>query len=52
LTAIWFGGKALEDQIRAVLDWIDQYQWWVVGILFGISFFQASRRRSPGAPQV
>lgn len=51
LTAVWFGGKALEDQIRSVLDWIDQYQWWVVGILFGISFFQASRRRSPGAPE-
>ena len=51
LTAVWLGGKALEDQIRSVLDWIDQYQWWVVGILFGISFFQASRRRSPGAPE-
>ena len=51
LTALWFGGKAFEDQIRAALDWIDQYQWWVVGILFGISFFQASRRKSPGAPQ-
>jgi membrane protein DedA with SNARE-associated domain len=51
LVVLWYGGKAFEDQIRAVLDWIDQYQWWVVGILFGISFFQASRRRSPGAPQ-
>lgn len=50
LIVLWYGGKAFEDQIRAVLDWIDQYQWWVVGILFGISFFQASRRRSPGAP--
>lgn len=51
LTAVWFGGKALEDQIRTVLDWIDPYKWWIVGILFGISFFQASRRRSPGAPE-
>lgn len=51
LTAVWFGGKALDDQIRAVLDWIDPYKWWIVGILFGISFFQASRRRSPGAPE-
>lgn len=51
LTAVWFGGKALEDQIRSALDWIDQYQWWIVGILFGISFFQTSRRRSPGAPE-
>ena len=51
LTAVWFGGKALEDQIRSVLDWIDQYQWWIVGILFAVSFFQASRRKSPGAPE-
>lgn len=51
LVVLWYGGKAFEDEIRAALDWIDQYQWWVVGILFGISFFQASRRKSPGAPQ-
>lgn len=51
LTALWYGGKALESEIRATLDWIDQYQWWVVGALFGLSFFQASRRKSPGAPQ-
>ena len=51
LTVVWFGGKALEDQIRSVLDWIDQYQWWIVGLLFAVSFFQASRRKSPGAPE-
>lgn len=51
LIALWYGGKAFEDQIRAALDWIDQYQWWVVGILFAISFFQTSRRKSPGAPE-
>lgn len=50
LVALWYGGKALEDEIRAVLDWIDQYQWWVVGALFGLSFFQSARRKSPGAP--
>ncbi len=52
LTVLWFGGKAFEDQIRSALSWIDKYQWWVVGILFGVSFFQASRKRSPGAPEV
>lgn len=51
LTVLWYGGKALESEIRATLGWIDQYQWWVVGALFGLSFFQASRRKSPGAPQ-
>jgi len=51
LIVLWYGGKAFEEEIRSILDWIDQYQWWVVGGLFGISFFQASRRKSPGAPE-
>lgn len=51
LIVLWYGGKAFEDQIRAALDWIDQYQWWIVGILFAITFFQTSRRKSPGAPE-
>jgi membrane protein DedA with SNARE-associated domain len=50
LVVLWFGGKAFEDQIRSALDWINQYQWWVVGLLFGISFLQSSRRRTPKAP--
>lgn len=51
LVVLWYGGQAFEDEIRAALDWIDQYQWWVVGALFALSFFQASRRKSPGTPQ-
>lgn len=51
LVVLWHGGQAFEDEIRAALDWIDQYQWWVVGALFALSFFQASRRKSPGAPE-
>ncbi len=50
LLVMWFGGKLFEDQIRAALDWLDAYQWWLVGGLFAITFFQASRRKSPGAP--
>ena len=50
LVVMWFGGKLFEDQIRAALDWLDAYQWWLVGGLFAITFFQASRRKSPGAP--
>ena len=50
LIVMWFGGKLFEDQIRAALDWLDAYQWWLVGGLFVITFFQASRRKSPGAP--
>ncbi len=51
LIILWYGGKAFEDQIRAALKYIDKYQWWVVGALFAISFFQTARRQSPGAPQ-
>ena len=51
LIVLWYGGKAFEAQIRAALDWIDNYQWWIVGILFAITFFQTSRRKSPGAPE-
>jgi membrane protein DedA with SNARE-associated domain len=50
LIVMWFGGKLFEDQIRAALDWLYAYQWWLVGGLFAITFFQASRRKSPGAP--
>lgn len=52
LTILWYGGKAFEDQIRSVMSFIDDYQWWVVGILFGITFFQTARRKSPGAPEL
>jgi len=47
LTVLWFGGKQVEDQIQGVVGWINRYQWWVVGALFGVSIFQTARRRSP-----
>lgn len=50
LVVLWFGGKAVESEIEAVVDWINDYQWWIVGGLFGLSFLQSSRRRSPGPP--
>lgn len=51
LNVLWIGGHIFEDQIRWVLSHIERYQWWIVGLLFGISFLQTSTRRSPGAPQ-
>ena len=51
LIVLWYGGKAFESQIRSALDWIDQYQWWVVGGLFALTFLQTARRKSPGAPE-
>ncbi len=52
LIIMWFGGKAFESQIRTSLTYIDKYQWWVVGSLFGITLFQTARRKSPGAPEL
>jgi uncharacterized membrane protein YdjX (TVP38/TMEM64 family) len=51
LAVMWYGGKAFEEEIRSFLGWIDKYQWWVVGALFAVTAFQASRRKSPGAPE-
>lgn len=50
LVVLWNAGKAVEDEIESVVDWINQYQWWIVGGLFALSFLQSARRRSPGPP--
>jgi membrane protein DedA with SNARE-associated domain len=47
LAVLWAGGKIFEDQIRQFLDWIERYQWWVVGGLFALSFLQSARRGRP-----
>jgi membrane protein DedA with SNARE-associated domain len=50
LVVLWFGGKAVESEIESAVNWINNYQWWIVGGLFGVSFLQSSRRSSPGPP--
>jgi membrane protein DedA with SNARE-associated domain len=50
LIVMWVGGKIFEDQIRSALDFIDDYQWWVVGGLFAITLYQTSRRKPVPAP--
>ncbi len=48
LIVLWIGGNIFEDQIRAFLDAINRYQWWIVIGLFAISFLQSgfsARRR-------
>lgn len=52
LAALWAGGQAFEDQIRGFLDWIEDYQWWIVGALFALSFLQSFRRARRDIPQV
>jgi len=50
LAVLWAGGKIFEDQIRSFLDFIDDYQWWIVGGLFAISFLQSARKMRANPP--
>lgn len=52
LVVMWFGGKAFEDQIRSFLEWIEDYQWYVVGGLFLISFLQSARHARRDIPEI
>lgn len=52
LAVLWAGGQALDDEIRSFLDWIEDYQWWVVGGLFAVSFLQSSRQARRSIPDV
>lgn len=52
LAVLRAAGNALEDQIKSFLDWIERYQWWVVGALFAVSFLQSSRQARRSIPDV
>lgn len=52
LTVLWAGGKAFEDQIRSFLSWIENYQWYVVGGLFALSFVQSARHARRDLPEI
>ncbi len=50
LTILWIGGRIFEDQVRSFLNWIEDYQWWVVAGLFALSALQV-RKRNPIPPE-
>lgn len=52
LAVLWAGGRIFEDQIRSFLSWIEDYQWWVVGGLFALSFLQSGRQARRSIPDV
>ncbi len=41
-------GEALEDELFAVLGFIQRYQWWLIGLSFVIVSLQSRRRRQSG----
>lgn len=52
LVVLWQGGRIFEDQIRSFLDAIEQYQWWIVGGLFALTFLQSAKRVKRDIPEV
>jgi membrane protein DedA with SNARE-associated domain len=52
LIVLWAGGKIFEDQIKAFLDFIERYQWWVVIGLFVLTFVQSAGRVRKSVPEV
>ena len=43
-------GRMFESEIRSFLDFIDEYQWWLVIGLFALSLLQGQFRRGPNRP--
>jgi uncharacterized membrane protein YdjX (TVP38/TMEM64 family) len=50
LVVLRIGGDIFKDQVRSLLDWIDGYQWWIVGGLFAISVLQSTRTANRNPP--
>lgn len=52
LAVLWWGGQVFEDQIRSFLAWIEDYQWYIVGGLFALSFLQSFNKVRTSLPEV
>ena len=46
LAWVWIAAKIFEDQLTTILDWIERYQWWLVGAFMAITFLQSWRKAS------
>ncbi len=52
LAFFWFLGKALQDPLEVVLDWLNRYQWWIAGAFLAITLAQSFRRASIAAKEL
>lgn len=52
LVVLWWGADLLEDQLETFLDWVQDYQWWLVAGLFVLSFLTQGRRATRSLPDV
>ncbi len=44
LAWIWIAAKQFESELETALDWIEKYQWWLVGLFFAVTLVQSFRR--------
>ncbi|HSH23327.1 MAG TPA: hypothetical protein VK975_04610 [Acidimicrobiales bacterium] len=49
LLALRLLGEAFEEELFAVLAFIQRYQWWLIGLSFVVVSLQSRRKRSSGA---
>ena len=52
LAFFWFLGKAFQDPLETVLDWLTKYQWWVAGVFLVLTMAQSFRRASAAVKQL
>jgi membrane protein DedA with SNARE-associated domain len=46
LAFFWFLGKAFQDPLETLLDWLTKYQWWIAGAFMILTVAQSFRRAS------
>jgi hypothetical protein len=46
LAWVWIAARQFESQLKSALDWIEQYQWWLVGGFLLLTFLQSWRRNA------
>ena len=47
LVVLWQGGQLFKEQIKDFLNYVEKYQWWVVGLLFVASLLHSARKGRP-----
>ena len=47
LAVLWQGGQLFKEQIKDFLNYVEKYQWWVVGLLFVASLMHSARKGRP-----
>jgi membrane protein DedA with SNARE-associated domain len=52
LAFFWFVGKAFQDPLETVLDWLTKYQWWIAGAFLLLTIAQSFRRASVAVKQL